>query len=82
MDMREPAWTLTSCFTYPSGGRFVVGEGGDHYRCLSIREGAALQSFGPAYHFCGSKTEVTRMIGNAVPPKLAEVVARGLGRGD
>jgi DNA-cytosine methyltransferase len=79
MDMGEPAWTLTSCFTNPSGGRFVVGEGGDRYRCLSIKEGAALQSFGPGYHFCGSKTEVKRMIGNAVPPKLAEAVAGGLG---
>jgi site-specific DNA-cytosine methylase len=28
MNMSEPAWTSTSCFTYPSGGRFVVGEGG------------------------------------------------------
>jgi DNA (cytosine-5)-methyltransferase 1 len=54
-----------------------MGEGGDHYRCLSIREAAALQFFGPAYHFCGSKTEVTRMIGNAVKPKLAEAVAGG-----
>jgi DNA-cytosine methyltransferase len=79
MDMGEPAWTLTSCFTNPSGGRFVVGEGGDRYRCLSIKEGAALQSFGPGYHFCGSKTEAKRMIGNAVPPKLAEAVAGGLG---
>jgi DNA (cytosine-5)-methyltransferase 1 len=78
MDMGEPAWTLTSCFTNPSGGRFVVGEA-NIYRCLSIREGAALQSFGPNYHFCGSSTEVKRMVGNAVPPKLAEAVARGLG---
>ena len=55
----------------------MVGEGGDHYRCLSIKEGAALQSFGPGYYFCGSKTEVKRMIGNAVPPKLAEAVVGG-----
>jgi DNA-cytosine methyltransferase len=78
MNMAEPAWTLTSCFTNPSGGRFVVGEGGDEYRRLSIREGAALQSFGPDYHFCGSSTDIKRMVGNAVPPKLAEAVARGL----
>jgi site-specific DNA-cytosine methylase len=81
MDMSDPAWPSTSCFTNPSGGRFVVGEGGDYYRCLSIREGAALQSFGPAYHFCGSSTEVKMMVGNAVPPKLAEAVARGLPEG-
>ena len=77
MNMAEPAWTLTSYFTNPSGGRYVVGEGGDHYRCLSIKEGAALQSFDAAYHFCGSQTEVKKMVGNAVPPKLAEAVEGG-----
>ncbi len=56
-----------------------MGEGGDHYRCLSIKEGAAIHSFRPGYHFCGSKTEVKKMIGNAVSPKLAEAVAGGLG---
>ena len=39
MNLREPFWTLTSCFTSPSGGRYVVvSEGGDRYRCLSIKE--------------------------------------------
>ena len=56
-----------------------MGEGGDHYRFLSIKEGAALQSFDAAYHFCGSKTEVKKMVRSAVPPKLAEAVARVLG---
>ena len=56
----------------------MVEEGGYHFRCLSIKEGAALQSFGPAYHFRGTKTEVKRMVGNAVPPKLAGAVMRGL----
>jgi DNA (cytosine-5)-methyltransferase 1 len=76
MNMAEPAWTLTSDFTNPSGRRCVVEEGGDHYRCLSIKEGATLQSFDAAYHFCGSKMEVKKMVGNAVPPKLAEAMAR------
>ena len=77
MDLREPVWTFTSCFTRPSGGMYVVvSEGGDHYRGLSIKEGAALQSFDNAYHFCGTRSDVKRMVGNAVPPKLAEVVAR------
>jgi site-specific DNA-cytosine methylase len=72
MGLRGPAWNLTSCFTNPSGGRYVVvSEGGDHYRCLSIKEGAALQLFDGAYHFWKTRTGVNRMVGNAVPPKLA-----------
>jgi DNA (cytosine-5)-methyltransferase 1 len=57
----------------------VVSEEGDHYRCLSIREGAALQSFEGAYHFCGTKSAVKRMVANAVPPRLAEAIARSIG---
>ena len=80
MGLREPIWTLTSSFTRPSGGKYVVvSEGEDHYMCLSIKEGAALYSFDGAYHFCGTKTEIKRMVGNAVPPKLAEAVARSIG---
>jgi site-specific DNA-cytosine methylase len=81
MDLTELAWTLTSCFTNPSGGRYIVkGESEGGYRCLSINEGdrAALQSFYVGYHFCGTKMEAKRMVGNAVPPKLAEAITWGL----
>ena len=57
----------------------VEGESGDYYRCLLIKEGAALQSFDGAYHFCGTKSAVRRMVANAVPPRLAEAVARSIG---
>ncbi len=79
MDMSEPAWTLTSSFTNASGGRYVVeGESGDCYICLSIKEGAALQSFNGAYNFRGTKSAARMMVANAVPPRLAEAVAGGL----
>ena len=56
----------------------VVSEEGDHYSCLSIKEGAALQLFDAGYHFCGTKSAVMWRVANAVPPKLAVAVARGI----
>jgi site-specific DNA-cytosine methylase len=79
MDLKEPAWTLTSCFASPNGGRYVVvSEIGGNYRCLSIKEGTGLQSFDADCNFRGTRTEVKRMVGNAEPPKRAEAVARGI----
>ncbi|MCY8573491.1 DNA cytosine methyltransferase [Bacillus haynesii] len=46
-----------------------------HLRRLTIKEAALLQTFPEDYEFCGSKTAIYRQIGNAVPCKLAEVVA-------
>ena len=50
---------------------------GDHIhptqnRTLTIRELARIQSFPDSYKFDGSYSLRKRMIGNAVPPKLAE----------
>jgi DNA (cytosine-5)-methyltransferase 1 len=45
-------------------------------RSLSIREGARVQSFHDGYAFCGSPSDQWVQIGNAVPPVLAEAVAR------
>jgi DNA (cytosine-5)-methyltransferase 1 len=45
-------------------------------RSISIRESARLQSFHDEYVFCGSPSDQWIQIGNAVPPVLAEAVAR------
>jgi DNA (cytosine-5)-methyltransferase 1 len=45
-------------------------------RSISLREGARLQSFHDAYAFCGSPSEQWVQVGNAVPPVLAEAIAR------
>lgn len=45
---------------------------------LSMREAAALQGFHPQYLFVGKPASIWRQVGNAVPPKLAEVAVRGL----
>lgn len=45
-------------------------------RSISIREAARLQSFSDGYAFCGSPSDQWVQIGNAVPPVLAEAIAR------
>lgn len=47
-------------------------------RRITAVEAAALQSFPKGYAFRGSKSAVYLQIGNAVPPKLGETVARAL----
>lgn len=47
-------------------------------RRLSPRECAALQTFPPCWRFAGSRLDQYRLIGNAVPPKLASAFGRAL----
>ena len=74
----RPAPTITTRFHSVSNGRF------GHYdkeqaRGLSLREGAMLRSFPIDYEFYADGMDaVARMIGNAVPPKLAERLAQYL----
>ena len=74
----RPSPTITTRFHSISNGRF------GHYdteqvRGLSLREGAALQSFPNGYKFYGKGMDTNaRMIGNAVPPKLSKYMAEWL----
>lgn len=47
-------------------------------RTVSVREAARLQSFPDSFRFAGAMNAAFRQIGNAVPPLLAEAVARRL----
>lgn len=47
-------------------------------RPLTTRERSYLQTFPDDFIFAGSKTDLEQMIGNAVPVKLAEYVAKCL----
>lgn len=47
-------------------------------RRLTVEECAALQDFPAGHPFQGTKTARYRQVGNAVPPKLAEVVGRAI----
>lgn len=47
-------------------------------RSISLREGALLQTFPVDFEFIGSKVDVARQIGNAVPPMMAECIGRSI----
>jgi DNA (cytosine-5)-methyltransferase 1 len=49
-------------------------------RSISLREAARVQSFHDGYLFCGSPSEQWIQLGNAVPPVLAEAIARSFRR--
>ena len=68
----KPAPTITTRFVSYSNGRYGHPE---QDRAISLREGATLQSFPEDFIFHSeSQGTIARMIGNAVPPKLAEAI--------
>jgi DNA (cytosine-5)-methyltransferase 1 len=74
----EPSKTLKAGdHGVPGGENTVVMEGGE-VRYLTVREAARIQTFPDEYFFPGSWGESMRQLGNAVPVKLAEVVARSI----
>lgn len=50
----------------------------ENVRALTTLERALIQTFPPNYKWCGNKTEMEQMIGNAVPVKLAEFVGKAV----
>jgi DNA (cytosine-5)-methyltransferase 1 len=48
------------------------------HRTISVREAALIQGFESGYFFCGPRAEQPLQVANAVPPPLAEAVARHL----
>lgn len=75
-----PAPTMTTQFFGFGNGRFGHPE---QDRAISLREGAILQSFPPDYEFTRPGAQVCqkslgRLIGNAVPVTLGEVIGTSL----
>jgi DNA (cytosine-5)-methyltransferase 1 len=68
----RPAFTIRTEFFKPEKGRFLHPE---QHRPITHREAARLQSFPDDFIFMGSKIEVAKQIGNAVPPVLAARIA-------
>ena len=68
----RPSVTIRTEFFKPEKGRYLHPE---QHRPITHREAARLQSFPDNFIFTGSKIEIARQIGNAVPPLLAKVVA-------
>ena len=68
-----PSVCITTRFNETACGRFGHYE---QHRALSLREGAALQSFPDQYKFYGQGIVANaRMIGNALPPRLMRFMA-------
>lgn len=76
MKWDKPSPTLTTRFISYSNGRYGHPE---QDRAISLREGAALQSFPMDYIFY-SKGQgiIAKMIGNAFPPELARRIGKTL----
>ncbi len=69
----RPAGTITARFDSFTRGRFGHPV---EPRNLTLREGARLQSFPDDHRFVGTQEEIAAQIGNAIPPLLAEAVAK------
>jgi DNA (cytosine-5)-methyltransferase 1 len=75
-----PSYTITTYFNRPGNGCYIHYDvHSPQHRLISQREGARLQSFPDSFHFFGSKAQVYKQIGNAVPPLLAYQIASQLG---
>lgn len=48
------------------------------HRTLTVREAARIQTFPDRFRFWGSRSDAFRLIGNAVPPRLGEVVGEAI----
>ncbi|MBI5903359.1 MAG: DNA cytosine methyltransferase [Deltaproteobacteria bacterium] len=66
------AFTIRTEFFKPEKGRYLHPS---QHRPITHREAARLQSFPDSFRFKGSKIEIAKQIGNAVPPLLAAHVA-------
>lgn len=68
----KPSVTIRTEFTKPEKGRYLHPA---ENRAITIYEGAVLQGFPDDYLWMGSRTSITKQIGNAVPIQLGKALA-------
>lgn len=80
MVWEQPAPTMTTQCTGLGNGRFGHPT---QDRAISVREAALIQTFPKSYKFFADEetvaiTKASRYIGNAVPPKLGEIIGKSI----
>jgi DNA (cytosine-5)-methyltransferase 1 len=78
----RPSLTIRTEFYKPEKGRYLhpqydpADPSNRVNRPITHWEAARLQSFPDSFTWCGTKIEIARQIGNAVPPVFAAALAR------
>ncbi len=73
LDSTKPSNTIVA-HLYKDGLRHIHPDT-NQARSITVREAARLQSFPDDFEFLGSMGDQYKMIGNAVPPKFARIIA-------
>lgn len=69
----RPSVTIRTEFFKPEKGRYIHPE---EDRAITHYEAALLQGFGSSHRFVGSRTDIARQIGNAVPIPLGAAIGK------
>lgn len=71
-----PSVTIRTEFHKPEKGRYLHPV---EHRAITHYEAALIQGFPPNFKWVGSKVEIAKQIGNAVPVELAQALAEHIG---
>lgn len=84
LEWHKPALTIRTEFWKPEKGRALHPEWSASDPAKSVNrsithwEAARIQTFPDDFMWCGTRVEIARQIGNAVPPLLARAIAESL----
>lgn len=70
-----PSVTITVNFVHPASNKCIHPV---QHRALTPREGARLQSFDDDFQFAGTRQNIIKQIGNAVPPLLGKSIGEAV----